>query len=103
MTARIVTPAEAREMLATADRYRDGSDPHVVAVNVMRHAAPALAATVASEPERVEAAVDAERDAIAARIAEASVTWGALTRAEQMTVSAFADYLAGVIRGRRAP
>lgn len=50
-----------------------------------------------------EAALDAERDAIIARIDEASVTWGALTRSQQDLVAAFADYLAGVIRGRRAP
>ena len=100
MTARIVTPAEAREMLGDETEWRwedslcpgdsivaavydDESEDNIALIcgPLPSHdfaerrarlivSAPDLAATIASEPERVEAAVDAERDAIVANLRE---------------------------------
>lgn len=111
MSARIVTPAEAREMLDAANEFTlmdpgsycngshvecslasecHGEHPtgRMTALHIdageesevlyfaepgdaaLAAAAPDLAATVASEPERVEAAVNAERDAIVANLRE---------------------------------
>ena len=61
---RPVTPAEAREMLG---RARDASAARHVRDfdrEVLRDSAAALAETVASEPERIAAAVAAEADRI---------------------------------------
>ena len=83
MSPRTVTPAEAQEMLddvaANADHKCDGEvvggdcascDAMGDALIALRNAAPDLAATVASEPARIAAAVEAERAAIVAALAE---------------------------------
>ena len=77
MSPRTVTPAEAQEMLddvaANADHKCDGEvvggdcascDAMGDALIALRNAAPDLAATVASEPARIAAAVEAERSRI---------------------------------------
>lgn len=57
---------------------------------------------VADAWEPTAPALDAERESIAALVVEASQSWGALTRAQQDVVGAFAEYVAEAIRARKA-
>ncbi len=94
MSPRIVTPAEAQEMLddvaTNADHKCDGEivggdcagcDAMGDALIALRNAAPDLAATVAAEPERIAAARNALRSEVARALAAFVAADDAVTRA----------------------